>query len=663
LHFIRVSTRNPSQFRALAASDRRVRYVEPDPEILLIDALPNDPRFGQQYGPQHVRAPEAWDITRGGLDARVCVLDTGIRYTHEDIAGARWLGGTDLYNGDADPWDDNGHGTHVTGIAAASINNGKGIAGIANVGIQSVKVLSPTGTGPLSLVASGIRWCADNGGPRVVINMSLGSSVGTTALSDAVAYAYAKGALLVSAAGNAGPCTNCVDYPGKYPEVIPVTCTTSTGVQCGFSSDGPESELAAPGDRVLSSWHSSDTAYSYQSGTSMSTPHVSGVAALVWSQATSLTNTSLRDRLRINAQDLGPAGRDELYGFGLVDAKKTLDSLSQPSLPEARVYLENFDDGVADDWTRSGLWHVSSACSTPPSAPRYLGYNEDSDCDYSTGARTSGAAGLDVNLTGKVAATLWFSHRFEKESYATSAFDVMLVEVSTDAGGSWTTLRQWDSRNANQLAWTEHSVDLDAFAGRVLKLRFSFDSRDEVANAYDGWFLDNVEVTAAAPGEARLAYESLDDGVADGWSLTGLWHVSSACSTPPSAPNYLGFNEDSDCEYSTGARVLGMATFDVNLTGKTAATLTFAHRFEKESNTASYDAMRVRVSRDGGSTWTLLKQWDARDPNQLTWTVVSLDLDPYTGGPLKIRFYFDSVSGAANNFDGWFLDNIEVTAL
>jgi uncharacterized repeat protein (TIGR01451 family) len=332
LRFARVATRSASLFQARARSDSRVRYVEPDPEIQLIDFTPNDPQYSEQYGPQHVHAPEAWDVFLGDADARVCILDTGIRYTHEDIEGARWLGGTDLRNGDADPWDDNGHGTHVAGIAAASIENAKGIAGLAQVGIHAVKVLSSTGTGPLSTVGSGMRWCADNGGPRVVINMSLGGDTGSTALLDGAQYAYASGALLAAAAGNGGPCTNCVEYPAKYAEVIAVTCTTSTDTQCDFSSDGPESELTAPGDDVRSLFHTSDTAYVYGSGTSMSTPHVAGVAALAWSQATTLTSTALRDHLRNTAQDLGAAGWDQLYGHGLVDARATLDAASRSDL-------------------------------------------------------------------------------------------------------------------------------------------------------------------------------------------------------------------------------------------------------------------------------------------------------------------------------------------
>ena len=836
LGFARVSTANPAEFRSRARADARVRYVEPDPELQLIERTPNDPRFGDQYGPQQVRAPEAWDTTLGDLDAKVCVVDTGLRYTHEDVAGARWLGGTDVYNGDANPADDNGHGTHVTGIAAASIDNAKGIAGIANVGIYAVKALSSLGGAPWSTVATAIRWCADNAGPRVVINLSLGSAVGATVLLSAVLYAYGEGALLVAAAGNSGPCSNCVLYPARYQEVVAVTCTTASKSQCGFSSDGPESELAAPGDAILSLSHAGDTLYTTKGGTSMSAPHVAGVAALVWSQVTSLTAENVRQVMRSHAQDLGVGGWDEQFGYGLVDAKATLDAAIVPPPPETRVFIEDFDDGAANGWTMTGLWHVSSICSVPPSIPNYLGYNEDSDCQYSTGARTTGTATFDVDLTGATAATLNFDHRFEKEIYSGGAFDVVRVQVSTNGGSTWTTLRQWDSRNPNQLAWTAHSADLDAYAGGPVKLRFFFDSVDTIANNFAGWFLDDVEVTAAQPGnqppvanagadqtvadddgsggetvsldgtgstdadgtitsyewreggspiatgpapsvtlgvgthvvsltvtdddgaagtddvvitvranepptagfsstvvglrvdvdgsassdadgtiagyawtwgdgtpdgsgvaaghtyaasgtytitltvtdnggatgstsqvvmagEARVFFEDFDDGAANGWTLTGLWHVSSLCSVPPSPPNYLGYNKDSDCRFSTGARTTGVATFDVDLTGRTAATLNFDHRFEKETYSGgAYDVMRVQVSTNGGSTWITLKQWDSRNPNQLTWTAHSADLDAYAGGPVKLRFFFDSVDNISNSYAGWFLDDVEVTA-
>jgi thermitase len=410
LRFARIATTSAPLFEARARSDSRVRYVEPDPEIQLINFTPDDPRYGEQYGPQHVRAPEAWDVAVGDEDARVCILDTGIRYTHEDITGPRWLGGTDLYNGDSDPWDDNGHGTHVAGIAAASINNATGIAGLAQVGIHAVKVLSNNGRGPLSTVASGMRWCADNGGPRVVINMSLGSDVGSTALLDGVQYAFASGALLAASAGNGGPCSNCVEYPAKYAEVIAVTCTTSSDAECDFSSDGPESDLTAPGDDVRSLYHTSDTAYIYGSGTSMSAPHVAGVAALVWSQATTLSHTELRDHLQNTAQDLGATAWDELYGSGIVDARAALNAASQSDLsitkadPPGRAptgrpmtYTLTVTNNGVDD-----AQSVLVSDTLPSSVSFESATASQGSCDESAGTVTCGLGAVESGATATV---------------------------------------------------------------------------------------------------------------------------------------------------------------------------------------------------------------------------------------------------------------------
>ncbi len=316
--------------RGGALSDPNVRYVEPTHEVRAF-FTPDDPLYGQQYGPQHVQAPTAWDTTRGSMMKNVCIVDTGVSYTHRDLEG-RYLGGYDFFNADDDPWDDNDHGTHVTGIAAAEINNGVGTAGMANVGILAAKVLGAGGSGASWRVASGIRWCADNGGD--VINLSLGATEGDQVLQDAVTYAWSQGSLLVAAAGNQGPCTECVNYPAKYDEVIAVTCTDPNDAQCSFSSDGPESELAAPGKDIRSSIPGNgDNSYATLSGTSMSSPHVAGAAALLWSRFPALANCQIRTMLRTTAHDLGDSGWDETYGFGLVDAAALLDAALAGEIP------------------------------------------------------------------------------------------------------------------------------------------------------------------------------------------------------------------------------------------------------------------------------------------------------------------------------------------
>ncbi len=497
LHFAVVETVAPDAFAARAAADPAVRYVESDAERDWVKLVPSDPKWADQYGPQQVRADLAWDTTLGGPERTVCIVDTGVRYTHEDLRGSRWLGGYDFINDDADPNDDQGHGTHVAGIAAGGVDNGIGTAGVANVGFYGVKVLSSTGSGPTSAVANGIQWCADQGVD--VISLSLGSSAGATVLKDSVSYAWGRGALVVAAAGNDGPCSNCISYPARYAESMAVTCTDRTKAQCRFSSDGPQSTITAPGSFVLAPYYRADNDYASLSGTSMSTPHVSGVATLLWSLAPDLTNQEVKSLLKDTAADLGPAGWDEQFGYGLVDAKAGLERiLANPRPKETPIFTETFDDGVADAFTLTGLWRVSDACVTAHSAPKYLGYHRADACNYQVVApRTAGAATFTVDLTGKDVANLRFHSRWEIEADQSGAYDVMRVQASTDGGASWTTLAQKDSRDGNLLNWAPQRVSLASYVGSPVALRFHFDSVDDAFNAKPGWFLDNVTVTAA----------------------------------------------------------------------------------------------------------------------------------------------------------------------
>lgn len=322
LDFIVVEATDKQSVAATAHQDERVRYVEEDQPYQLL-STPDDPRLSDQYGLEHVRALQAWEAATGRPVKNVCVVDTGVRHTHEDLTGPRWMGGYDFPEDDARPQDTHGHGTHVTGTAAATIDNSVGGAGVANVGFLNAKVIGDgVGTASGITIAEGIQWCADNDGD--VISMSLGGHWLAT-LQDAVRYAWEKGSLLVAAAGNEG-CSACVLFPAKFPEVIAVTCTNQAKNLCGFSSSGPEAELTAPGKDILSTYNTNDHSYIHMDGTSMSAPHVSGVAALAWSQVPDLTNEQVRALLQANAQDLGPPGRDNSFGYGMADAAATLSA-------------------------------------------------------------------------------------------------------------------------------------------------------------------------------------------------------------------------------------------------------------------------------------------------------------------------------------------------
>jgi len=283
-----------------------VEYAEPN-YIYHADWTPNDPYFStQQWGPQKVQAPAAWDITRGSSSVRIAIVDTGVQYNHPDLSGKVVLG-HDYVDGDNNPYDGNGHGTHCAGIAAAVTNNGTGIAGMApNASILAVRVLDNNGSGTLDAVANGIIYAADNGAK--VISLSLGGSAGSTTLQNAVDYAWNKGAVVVAAAGNSG--TNLPSYPAYYSNAIAVAATTSSDVKASYSNWGSWVDVAAPGSSIYSTYPTNT--YTSLSGTSMATPHVAGLAGLLAAQGRS--NSNIRAAIQNTADAISGTGTYWTYG-------------------------------------------------------------------------------------------------------------------------------------------------------------------------------------------------------------------------------------------------------------------------------------------------------------------------------------------------------------
>ena len=329
LGFAVVEAKDGKSFRAKAQDERGVKNVETDPVRSALAFTPNDPQFTtKQYAPQFVGAPTAWSTTLGA-SRTICVLDTGLRHTHEDVKG-NYAGGIDLVNNDANPMDDNGHGTRVAAAAVASINNGLGIAGVSNAKVLSVKVLDAAGYTHGSSIATGIRWCADNGAN--IISMSLGGAGNDSATYASTTYAWAKGALLVAGAGNGG-CDDCVIYPAALDSVLAVGCVDQSRNACSFTSRGPQVDLAAPGVNIQTAAHTGDTAYTLGGGTSMSTPIVAGAAALVWAAHPTWTNQQVRTALESKTQDVGTAGRDTATGAGLVRADLAIGTVAAAPAP------------------------------------------------------------------------------------------------------------------------------------------------------------------------------------------------------------------------------------------------------------------------------------------------------------------------------------------
>ncbi|HEY9855748.1 MAG TPA: S8 family peptidase [Stenomitos sp.] len=320
-------------------SDPSVVYAEPSYRVKAFD-LPKtsfkglgfsvtDPMFGQQYAPQVMHAPEAWSLTRGA-GVTVAVVDTGADLTHPDLQG-RLVAGYDATTKGNTPKDENGHGTHVAGIIAASANNGTGVVGIApEAKVMPVKVLSADGSGSDADVADGITWAADHGAQ--VLNMSLGGPGESQVLEDAVNYALKKGVAVIAAMGNDG--TNEMSYPAAYPGVVAVGATDSKDQTADFSQWGEWISVAAPGVQILSTFptyqvnlndYGFPQSYATLDGTSMASPAVAGLAALVKARYGSLTPAQLKSRLEAGADKVaGVTAFDPHYGFGRVNALRSL---------------------------------------------------------------------------------------------------------------------------------------------------------------------------------------------------------------------------------------------------------------------------------------------------------------------------------------------------
>lgn len=306
----------------------------PDGPVLSGDALtttvdgllqvPNDPRFPEMWNLAKIRAEQGWDITVSSPAVVIAVIDTGADRNHPDLQG-KLVPAYDFVNGDSDPSDDQGHGTHVAGTAAAVTNNGIGIAGVAwEAKIMPLKALSASGAGAHSWIANAIVWATDHGAD--VINMSLGGPYTSATMREAVNYAWNHGLVLVAAAGNGN--TSNPTYPAAYENVMGVAATTQTDQRASFSNYGSYISVASPGVSILSTTRGAS--YQAWSGTSMATPHVAGLVALLKSLHPDWSNVQIRETIEESAVDLGTPGWDVVFGSGRIDAYTALSSAPPP---------------------------------------------------------------------------------------------------------------------------------------------------------------------------------------------------------------------------------------------------------------------------------------------------------------------------------------------
>jgi subtilisin family serine protease len=337
--YVKVSAGEQSAAQVQAKLDRSplVSNVGPN-TIRYAAAVPNDPSFSAQSSYlQTMHLPDAWNTTTGNDSMILAIVDSGVQLNHPDLVG-RLVPGWDYVNNDSDPSDDFGHGTMVAGIAAASTNNGRGVAGATWQGkIMPIKVLDSSGEADDNDIAAGIKYAVDHGAS--VINLSLGGpGEGTGILQQYVDYATSHNVVVVAAAGNDGDqgvlAATAPHYPAACNGVIAVGATDAVGNHAPFSSYGSWIDVVAPGDLTNSNQQDGITTtmkgstYGVGAGTSFSSPLVAGVAFLMRAADPNAGQATISARLIGSARDLGPAGFDSVYGAGMVDATAALAAVS-----------------------------------------------------------------------------------------------------------------------------------------------------------------------------------------------------------------------------------------------------------------------------------------------------------------------------------------------
>jgi len=356
---------------------------------------PNDTQYGALYGMTKISAPLAWDITTGSTSSVVAIIDTGIDYTHPDLVDNIAINtreipnngvdddangyiddyyGYDFVNNDSNPIDDHYHGTHCAGTVGAKGNNARGVAGVNwTVKLMSVKVLNASGSGTLASVAAGMNYAVKRGAK--ILSMSLGTTSYSATLENAVINARNSGALVVAAAGNSTVNTDVYPhYPSSLPQdnVFSIAASTSTDALAYFSNYGATTvDLAAPGDSILSTYTGGQ--YAYASGTSMATPHVAGMAALLLAVNPSLTYSSIKsiligtaDPIQAMSGKLVAGGRANLYK-AVLQAKTGQTPTPMPTASSTATRTAT--PTATRTATPTPTWTPTSIVSATPSIP------------------------------------------------------------------------------------------------------------------------------------------------------------------------------------------------------------------------------------------------------------------------------------------------------
>jgi len=428
--------------------------VEADAPIRAFDHAGStaDFEYRNAWGVTHIGAPAAQAAGVTGVGVKVAVIDTGIDYIHDDpdddpyVVDPEFLGnyagGIDIYNGDNDPMDDNGHGTHVSGILAAERNQYLVVGVAPDVELYGVKILNANGEGEYSHLIAGLEWAVANG--MDVVNMSLGGQEVSETLAQAVREAHAAGLLMVAASGNVNPLDwyelfyGCpVAYPAAYPEVLATTFTDGNDALTGYSCTGPEVDVAAPGDQIFSPvpigpcMFCTEWGYDSLSGTSMASPHLAGLVALLLDAGVTDPEgdgylDDVRDVICATADDgygvlSTPISTDdprypEYFGCGVIDAEEAVLSVLGSSPPPNQPPVANADTSSTAEDTPATIAVLANdsdpdadalaVTAAGPAANGSVVRNADGTVTYTPSGNWSGTDAFDYTVSdGELTAT------------------------------------------------------------------------------------------------------------------------------------------------------------------------------------------------------------------------------------------------------------------
>jgi len=520
-----------------------IAWAEPN-YIFHLDFMPDDPLYPtyQSAALGRIQMPAAWDLTLGRSEVVIAILDTGVDITHPDLADAIWtnsdetpdnavdddangfvddIHGWDFATGDNDLADDHGHGTHVAGIAAARTNNGIGVAGVAGRATLMPVDVFGGGIGTYEDLIRAIVYATDNGAH--VINMSLGASSYSRGEEMAVNYAWERGVVVVAAAGNT--CTNtnynappCLSdhYPAAHTNVIAVAATTAGDVLASFSTRGTFVDVAAPGVGIYSTFPGG--AYGSLGGTSMATPHVSGLAALVLARNPFLTPDQVRLLIELGTEDLGPKGPDIYFGYGRIDARRTLEMTEpdtrpfpeRPVAPPLDFTLAGCTELIPDGDFSTGLgaWQAEGTFAVQP-------FSGNPAAHFSGGPNAAGTLTRTVTLPPhSTEGVLWFRYRIDNVDTGwgtdpAAPYDDRLTLAFRSADGTAlsTLLRTGNSADtaADGLPWDRYlyrmeAADLAGLAGAD-PVHLMFSAANDGDSAKTDFWIDDVRFCVQAGPE------------------------------------------------------------------------------------------------------------------------------------------------------------------